>query len=913
MAFRFNNNYIIQQPHDDSNEPHTPSSESDSHQDNAMNVQMHGYNHIIIPKSDNIPVNTVHHSRKSGPANSLPCTPCSDSDSEQHNSFFTHDNPIHFYNDHETDRKLDDADSKRSYKQDHFKPSKQFVDMHVPSFISIEFIASILHRDVKDKNVPHYYSTLKGEQYVSCYIYYIKFEEDPYRNTPIGIMTPKPIPAAYLPSITFSVQTRKDEEMYWKQLINDWVANNRKPCDYVQFDRKHIHTTMISLHCVKSKGNATEHKLKMNAFGMIEQCNTSIFQRLYQWTLGDAVQQKRFYYICPLKETFSGLDDMEIHYQYVERICLGNKRLNAKQFRKALKTHCNLKNEVVEIEGKKKKKQLAISYGVDKQKFNRIREKRDVVKDDDDAKSVISIASLISFPESILAGNVDKVKQINKEKLCRKAPTLDIMLARQEIPAIENVLVTATDKDITGFDLQWKMIYPTINNVFPTGITTNLWYKLKTLPAILYRIETKLNVIDCTSELLPCISCMEQKDDEAQNEMNSVLALLFEGMHRSPLTTKKNYEILNYFGSIVLKFESILHSFITNPMKKSLEMHYDLIEHSHKRRTRKYWNLFLNAAQKAQLSRFAVFNDFDYGKWNPPQFTESNHDSLYSIPQCNDVLQSELLQTVIGATFIGLTQHNELSFAMNESLTLLKHLKIIQDPNIEYIVCDTDVSMEMNHEVVELQMKLKGMMPMGELEMNDMLQKSLKTVVDGIEYSNDGITFDRLYALGDGVQELIVGFKICNSLISHLFGKQVSTNNTGKEIWIKHFNFSEYITEKRDMLVNNKYLGYQFVKEGLDEYISWFDQNTRAKIRKLENNTETPGAHVDAHTVSVLANCAKCYKAFVGAIFVGSNPDIFKTEAPVSWKIHHCDQFIKHMLSGSTYDQMMSIELSELN
>eukprot|EP01083_Nonionella_stella_P082138 226689_1 len=912
----FTDSYIIHRAYDDNNEPHTPSSESDSNQDNVVDVQIHDYS------------NTMHHVKPS-PYDSLPCTPCSDSDSNP--DIVDTENIIHSHDD--TNATFDDADhkdtnAKHSYQKNDCKGSKRRVDMHVPSFISSPFIPSMLERDVEDPNMAQYYATQKGEQYISCYIYYIQFKDDPYHNTPIALITPNPIHDVYLPSISFSVQTRKDEEIHWKQLIAEWVIHKREFCDSLQFDRKYIHTTMISLHCVKSKGNANEHKLKESAFGNIKKCNKSIFERLYQWTLCDALYQhkgSRFYYICPLKETFSGLDDMEIHYEYVERICLGHglgsKRLNAKTFRKAVKSYCNLKNELVEIDDpNKKNKQLAMSYGVDKEKFNRIRQNRttDVMNDDDDTKSVISIATLASFPDQDMMRNVDKVKQINKRKLYRKAGTLDIILARHEIPTIENVLLTVNDKDITGFGLQCKMIYPTINNVYPTGIASNLWYKLKTLPAILYRIETKLRVIDCAIELLPF---MEQKDNEFESEvdMNSVLTLVFEAIHRSKLTTKRNYEILKYFGSTVLKFGSILHSFVTDPFKNVFQMNYDLIKHSHKRHMRNLWNVFVNAAQEAQLLRFAVLKDFDCRQWHPPQFAEFKDHSLHNAAQCNDALETELLQAIIGGTFIALTQSNQqnesknIGYAINESFNLLKDLKILR-PNIESVVRNSNLGKEVNHKLAELQMKLKAILATDKLQMNAMFQKSLETVVHGnSKYRNDGITFDRLSSLGDAVQELLVGFNICNSLISHLFGKQVSTNNTGKEIWIKHFNFSEYITEKRDMLVNNKYLGYQFVKEGLDEYISWFDQNTRAKIRKLENNTETPGAHVDAHTVSVLANCAKCYKAFVGAIFVGSNPDIFKTEAPVSWKIHHCDQFIKHMLSGSTYDQMMSIELSELN
>ena len=110
-----------------------------------------------------------------------------------------------------------------------------------------------------------------------------------------------------------------------------------------------------------------------------------------------------------------------------------------------------------------------------------------------------------------------------------------------------------------------------------------MWYALKNLPSILWNIENWLNIIDLAEKLLnisngKCINddeknnfifpTIEQKNnfdiDENSNPIR--IDLLFMALHRSQSSTNHMYQILNNFGSYILKFISTLYYFSIDPL-----------------------------------------------------------------------------------------------------------------------------------------------------------------------------------------------------------------------------------------------------------------------------------------------------------------------------------------------------------
>eukprot|EP01084_Bolivina_argentea_P235375 396094_1 len=571
---------------------------------------------------------------------------------------------------------------------------------HISSIISTPFCINQLDNDLQDKNVARYYASTKNDEYISCFIYYIRYESDPY-HVPIGIILPKRIDNEDLKSIKFPVQIRKAEEKQLKQLINGWVENGTTLPDSVEFDEKYLHDTHITLHLVRAKGDQYEHKLKRQCFEMFKECDKFMFRVLDPTiNLCNNYTQKRHYIICVLNQ-ICATDDMEIDYRFMQRIYLGsgnisNKKLNAKQFRKKLRTSCSLKDEIVQIiDDKKRTKKLAISYGVDKRKFKRIRSNKDERKIDniDDTKSeVASIASLQSFAASEFVQKIAKFKGVNNtEKMLKKAPVEDYVLVRVENPIIENVLRRAKDKKLVRSKIKLTMGSALISTVFPTGITANLWNKLKTIPAILYRIEQWCNIIDLKQELVNIYETKSNDEEKKSNDaetipMNIVLKLLFEVMHRSSSTTQMNYQILHGLGSSVLNFLSYLFLFINQPLKDPKQIYWKGITYSQ--------DIFLKTAKRLNLLKYGIWYDFKHEKWSPAQFEDRTINSLYDLnTPFNTIktgnskyIQSNMLKSVIGAIFVSFIQNKRgIGDAINVTLRFLNCLGIFIDIQKETI------------------------------------------------------------------------------------------------------------------------------------------------------------------------------------------------------------------------------------
>eukprot|EP01084_Bolivina_argentea_P040823 75353_1 len=833
---------------------------------------------------------------------------------------------------------LKNDDNNNILLEDYKKEDLQPKPTHISSFIAKPFQKGYLKKDVSDKNISEYYASIKNEEYFSCYVYYIKYESDPY-DAPIGIILPNKVDDVDLKSIQFAIQIRKNEEKQLKHLINKWVDDEKQlqlQQNSMCFDEKYIHDTSVSIHSVKVKGNKYEHKLKKKYFNIIVECDKFMFEtldrRLFKSSekfnqyptlneLTDGNSQTRFYFICPLKKVFSGADDMEIDFLFIDRIYLGSHcKLNAKEFRHELPYYCNLKNELVEIINQKKKnKQIAVSYGVDKTKFETIRKNKNLNTDhenkneqvDDTKSEAISMASLQSFPKSQFVQNINRLKGRNEKKSLQRGPNVDIMVVKLEKNhMIEDVLCRAKDKKIKKRQIMLEMIHPFVTEVFPTGISTNLWSKLKTMPSILYRIETWFNIIDLRQKLLN-VYCPEMKsddDDEKSNNipMNIDLKLLFEAMHRSSSTSAMNFQILHSFGSSILKFISTLYLFIYQPTKIPEQKQFNSMN----------------------LIKFASLYNFDYDRWNPTQFEYRVKNSLYDLNTefnanfmaggHSKEIEPHLMQSIIGVVFISFMQNNgRLSNAINGTLRFLNGLGIFGDINkesigkIEYI---TNANDRDTNDAIQQLFKFA----ISDIKMNDMLEKSLKIFIENNDdCATEGITFHRLNVLGGAALELFVNLFMYESVIAHIYNDQIGETDNG----VEKANFSEHMAEQRDRFVNFKSLSYQFVKGDLDKFMLWIDVETRNKIKTYKATIETDeqeqsnpvtfknGEWFDVHRWALQFEeapkiLAQSYKALLGAIFVGSNPDIFGGTA-CDWNLRPSIQFVVTFLGN--YDNWKEI------
>ena len=241
-------------------------------------------------------------------------------------------------------------------------------------------------------------------------------------------------------------------------------------------------------------------------------------------------------------------------------------------------------------------------------------------------------------------------------------------------------------------EIQNSMGYEHLDNIYPTGIKSNLWHSLKNMPSILYHIEKWLNIIDLQQELFTNNNDDEKEYKEA-NEMVSNssscidLTLLYHALHRAKESSNNNYKIYNILGAFVLKFMSILYAFSTDPKSDAAKLHkFEKIimqKTSIKHKLSK-------CAKKLNIEGYSIFHDFKWNRWNPPSFEYRLKDSLYDSGTFKDVakdgynahLRAYLLQSVIGAFWASIMNQpndNPMSHAINATFKFLKQLEVLPD------------------------------------------------------------------------------------------------------------------------------------------------------------------------------------------------------------------------------------------
>jgi len=231
------------------------------------------------------------------------------------------------------------------------------------------------------------------------------------------------------------------------------------------------------------------------------------------------------------------------------------------------------------------------------------------------------------------------------------------------------------------------------------------------------------------------------------------------------------------------------------------------------------------------------------------------------------------------------------------------------------------------NEYCDQSVKLLSRMLAGDaLKMNGAFSKALYTVIYADDrYKSGGLTRCRLRILGDVILEIHVVWSIIKSLLPHILS--FVCNKKSQKI----VHFGQFISEMKEIWTNNNSLGYRLAEGHLDQFILRFTRDEQEDIRvykqkiKMEKQIKQKGnlndnlmsdLQTQKSPLGWVPNCnakkkwplktespsvlGECFKELLGAIFVGSNPDMFdcETDVNIEWNIEHCARFLKNYLGN---------------
>ena len=656
-------------------------------------------------------------------------------------------------------------------------------------------------------------------------------------------------------------------------------------------------------------------------------------------------KQQRFYLIAPLQSWY----EYDIDFQSILRINEGcNETLNGTKWK--TKFRSSLKNKIVQIEKNEGEKQLCISYGI-YQNIN-IDEKENNVDEDpdeDDTKSVLSFAS-----ESVVDGfNKLGLKIIEKNKQKR------IVLIRNIDPQNPQKLKDTTNplniENISQSGDQFKetLGYALLDNVYPTGIPTQMWYILKLIPAILWMIEGWLNAISLKRDIIRKLAI------DLQNDILDT-TLLFQALHRSKTSSNNSYQITNTLGAYCLKSLLTINKF-SNNAKAELHTIRDHVEAGMDKkldnnRPLQYRKL-VHAAKKWNIMSYAMVKDFKFEKWNPPGFECRKEDSLYVIETEHQRLKghhrnriyrdlgAHLIQSIVGVFYYSFMNNSDVdktkvfSNSMIATFRLLHCLGIISQ---KFCIDHLFQFIPNKHMLDEKVMQLKEIAIVDGLNDSLILNASLWTVCHTpsklhFEYHPDesdklllfkdyGITLDRFAALGDALLDMLVVWQMCYSI-----GYQIFIPQIGEKI---KTNWREEITNERHAWVNDEKLAASAAV--IHEYIAWFDKFERKSVQHFVNDVynkikyiskktkgecdnqsvitdssmlkdvtderETPRGNTrekyNRIEVKVAKKClGTIFEALLGAIFISANDEIYCKGLPLEKMEFNLVPCIQYLIS----------------
>eukprot|EP01084_Bolivina_argentea_P153654 267913_1 len=530
------------------------------------------------------------------------------------------------------------------------------VNKNISKIIGSTFSDGILREQNTFVN-QEYYAKNIGDKYFSTYLYHIHISENP-NNCSFGILTPKPIPEFCIPHISFPIQIQKNVEKKHKDNINKVIDDKNKEGGkglkmFLEFEQQFQQNSVVTLHMVNSVGDDMEHKINQNAFQRIKDVNKFLFEKLDQkpysyhtkhpklqlFHPNEIKLRNKYYLICPLIQTDHS-KSWEIDYKTLQTIhtasgyATNGKKITGTQWCALFKT--NLKNELVETQQEIKSKNaqerymysLCTSYGFDKRKYLKIREKRQMKQlDDVKLETIAAIKAVDFFADEYIVCAWKSMNAANKKKLFSpKYESQYVLLLREEQPTIPNVLISTHQKPLSGFCVQSKLRYECLEQIFPTGIKTSMWEALKNMPSILWSIENWLNVMDVlvTFSNIKNDSNLFQQTDEMKinvQDININLSLLYHVFHRSKISTNMNYQIFNNVGAYVLKFLCTLFFFSNDVSSDVAELNENVRDIMEKTETK---NLLGDIADNYNLMLYAILLEFNFKTWNPPQFKLRN-------------------------------------------------------------------------------------------------------------------------------------------------------------------------------------------------------------------------------------------------------------------------------------------------
>eukprot|EP01083_Nonionella_stella_P147488 465451_1 len=770
---------------------------------------------------------------------------------------------------------------------------------HVSTLISEGFEQRI-SREERLEDVTKHYVTAKDGQYIEAYLYQINHQKhdlkdledekhDEFKQHEYGVLLSSKIPDKYVHSIQFPVLIKKHIDKQLRQPMKYYLDSNTHETSF-EIERSN---QQISLELLPHTKVHTEHRLKPEWFHKIQNFHQFIFKQLNpNWTQEDN-EQFRYYYVCPLLKS-------KIDFKCIHKLCTSS-TLNGKQFIKtfpAKKRENSLKYEMVMYQSKYRK-QLCVSQGFCKDEYMKRRQENVNQSEwSSDIGSIPTHASTTVVNFSVNDQRNQKQNNVNDYLVLIRDTAGD---------NIENIL-TKESKSINGYQLQSRMKFVPLKQIYPTGIRETQYYAALNLPSILWGIENYLNMIDLHEVL-----------HKLGQDIHMDISMLFEALNRC-VSGDQSYQRYHQLGVYVLKALLTICAFSSDVFADAQTIDTFVNERGSMKSS-----ILQTVSQELNLLSYTITENFHFKAWHPPGFQHTNR-SIYTKHKRSDML----LQSVIGAYFASAIERdpvNKLGTAMRRTWHLLFKLKIISHTNIIVDAAFAELSdcMELGAddtvdgliEMVVVNGNCKDL-----ISSSKILYPAMSTVCYGDlckDYSCYGISLDRFCILGDALLDLFVmWFIYVNAAPNETSRKQVADKRKNKhelEFW------QNAMSNERFRWTNQKSLATQSLTFRLHHYIRWYSKEQISKVNEL--NKTMNGSHKTGTTTTkgmneieqitptgmdrnhgVAFNClSRPFYALIAVGFLCGNETIYLKENSITdtncyWKCGLCIEFLTTFLGN---------------
>eukprot|EP01083_Nonionella_stella_P046321 124027_1 len=446
-----------------------------------------------------------------------------------------------------------------------------------------------------------------------------------------------------------------------------------------------------------------------------------------------------------------------------------------------------------------------------------------------------------------------------------------VIMARRYCPKIRNILYINNKNGILKAKkrnekkkckLKSSVMFIPLQNVFPTGISSSHWYQLLNMAPIVWRVENYLNIFDAY-KLLHRMTSEYRVDYDLLLESLCNVQAGFE---------HKSYESLECLGDKVLKFLVVLHGIFSAADKNQGEL--------------TMWESAL--VSNANLDKLSIgmglpcygaFNQFSFELWNPSLFRHRDiTETLYDNINISLKLPADIIESTLGAVWC--SNKSSISCRMNASRLLLREYNLLPQPfcvDVKF----AELIGEWNENKFEhiytrriFQSKMAELTKRVPLDLqNPIVTASLIELIDKCYYyhhhsdfSEYGISFQRLEFLGDAILDIIV--------TQFLYDDLCASNMKGTTI-------EGAMTTLRAKIVGNDALGFNFQDSSLDEIILW-DQQQKIDVAKYKNDIDRAEENEDEfndwwYLKDSNIKPPKClgdsFEVLLAIIFIDSNAD----------------------------------------